>query len=428
MPSAGTTQGSVLMDEVVQFYVDKKAFTGSVLVAQGSEVLFNKAYGSANLEWAVPNTPATKFRLASVTKQFTAACVLLLEERGRLNLDHVLKNYLSDLPEAWDGITIRHLLTHTSGIPNYVKHPEYAALAPFSTPAEKLIAIVRDDPLDFMPGEKWSYSDSGYILIGCLIEKVSEEKYETFLSENILKPLGMHDSGYRPNEAILPQSASGYVVHQGQFWNAGIIHTSGLFSASGLHGTTGDLLLWQNGLYGGKVLSAASLEEMTMPGKANYGLGVWVHSPAGKKVIEHGGGTPGFNSVLSYYPEKKLTVAVLANLSGLAGYEISKQLGAIAHGERPAERTEVSISPEALERLTGIYELMPGVTVTITLEADKLMLQITGQPKVDMFAQSDASFFLKIVEARIEFIKDSSGAATHLILHQGGKEYKAMRK
>ena len=154
------------MDQVVESYVSDKKFMGSVLVARGDEVLLNKGYGSANLEWNIPNSPTVKFRLGSVTKQFTAASILLLEERGKLKTDDPVKKFMPDAPAAWDKITIFHLLTHTSGIPNFTSFPDYRSQESAPTTPEKLIARFRDKPLDFPPGDKWSYSNSGYVLLG----------------------------------------------------------------------------------------------------------------------------------------------------------------------------------------------------------------------------------------------------------------------
>jgi CubicO group peptidase (beta-lactamase class C family) len=198
------------MEQVIQSYAANRQFMGSVLVAKGTQVLLNKGYGSANLEWDVPNSPATKFRLGSITKQFTAASILLLQERGKLNVQDPVKKYMADAPAAWDKITIYHLLTHTSGIPNFTSFPEYAKWEPFATTAAEEVARFRDKPLDFAPGEKWSYSNSGYVLLGYLIEKITGGSYEKFVRENIFNPLGMRDSGYDSNSAVIARRAAGY--------------------------------------------------------------------------------------------------------------------------------------------------------------------------------------------------------------------------
>ena len=173
------------MDQIVQSYVTSGKFMGSILVARGDEVLLSKGYGSANLEWAIPNQPSTKFRLGSLTKQFTAASILLLEEGGKLKVDDPVKKYLPDAPAAWDKVTIFHLLTHTSGIPSFTDSADYAPSEPFATTPEKIVAKFRDKPLEFEPGEQWKYSNSGYVLLGYLIEKITGGTYANFVQDNI---------------------------------------------------------------------------------------------------------------------------------------------------------------------------------------------------------------------------------------------------
>ncbi|HTX38884.1 MAG TPA: serine hydrolase domain-containing protein [Bryobacteraceae bacterium] len=211
------------MDQVVQSVVADHHFMGTVLVARDGQVLFSKGYGSADLEWNISNTPHTKFRLGSVTKQFTAASILLLEERGKLHVTDPVKKYLPDAPAAWDKMTIFHVLTHTAGIPNFTGFPDYMKLAPFPTTPAGLVARFLNKPLDFEPGEKWSYSNSGYVLLGYLLEKITGESYQKFLRENIFTPLGMQDSGYDSNTAIIAHRASGYTYGPNGFENAGYV-------------------------------------------------------------------------------------------------------------------------------------------------------------------------------------------------------------
>ena len=356
-------QDPARMDQVIQPYVANHQFMGSVLVARDGQVIYSKGYGSADLEWDVPNSPGTKFRLGSVTKQFTAASILLLEERGKLSVSDPVKKYLPGAPAAWDKITIFHLLTHTSGIPNFTGFPDYQKLEPFAATSEQLVARFRDKPLDFEPGEKWQYSNSGYVLLGHLIEKITGDSYEKFVRENIFTPLGMKDSGYDSNSAVIPHRASGYVPGKNGFENAGFIHMSIPHSAGALYSTTEDLLKWEQGLFGGKLLKAESLQKMTTPFKSNYAFGLQVETTGGHKVIEHGGGIEGFNTELAYYPDDKLTVVVLANVNGGAPGEISRKLAAIAHGENvklQSERKEISARSQSVGPLRGGVPNGPG--------------------------------------------------------------------
>src|SRR5450755_1635871 len=181
----GWAQDVARMEQVIQAYTANQRFMGAVLVAKGTEVVLNKGYGSANLEWDVPNSPTTKFRLGSITKQFTAASILLLQERGKLNVQDPVKKYMADAPAAWDKITIYHLLTHTSGIPSFTSFPEYPSLEPFPKKPAELVELFRNKPLEFVPGEKWNYSNSGYVLLGYLIEKIRAQSYEKFIQDNI---------------------------------------------------------------------------------------------------------------------------------------------------------------------------------------------------------------------------------------------------
>jgi len=419
------------MNEIVQSFVASHQFMGTALVARGSQVLFSKGYGSANLEWDVPNSPSTKFRLGSVTKQFTAASILLLEERGKLSTADPVKKYLPDAPAVWDKITIFNLLTHTSGIPNFTGFPDYSKLEPFAASPAELVARFRDKPLEFQPGEKWNYSNSGYVLLGYLIEKITGGTYEKFVRENIFTPLGMKDSGYDSNSAVIPRRASGYVNGKNGMENAGFINMTIPHGAGALYSTTEDLLKWEQGLFGGKLLQPASLEKMTTPIKNNYAFGLDVQTIAGRKVISHGGGIEGFNTQLEYYPEDKLTVVVLGNLNGPAPGEIAKKLAAQAHGESvklTSERKEITLDPKQLARYVGAYQMTGGPAMLITLEGNQLLSKLGNQNALPIFPESPTLFFLKVVDAQLEFaMPDPQSPPTQLTLHQNGRDIVAKR-
>jgi CubicO group peptidase (beta-lactamase class C family) len=421
----------VRMEQIIQSSVTGQRFMGSVLVAQNDQVLLDKGYGFANLEWQIPDSPQAKFRLGSITKQFTAACILLLEERGKLKTDDPVKKYLPDAPAAWDKITIYNLLTHTSGIPSFTGFPDYRSTEAQPTTPEKLVARFRDKPLDFQPGEKWNYSNSGYVLLGYLVEKISGLSYKDFVQENIFKPLGMNDSGYDSNSAIILHRAYGYAPGPNGPVNAGYIDMSIPFSAGALYSTTHDLLRWEQGLFGGKLLSATSLKKMTTPFKENYACGLGVRTVHGHTEIDHGGGIEGFNTELAYYPDDKLTIVVLANLNGDAPEAIASQLAAVMHGEKvvlPSERKAITVPAGLLEKYVGTYEIAPTFSIAITLEGGQLMAQATNQPKFPLFAESETMFFLKVVDAQVEFFKDDKGNVTHLVLHQGGHDGTGTKK
>lgn len=411
-------------EQIIESHVANHGFMGTVLVAKGDQVLLDKGYGSADLEWSIPNSPTVKFRLGSVTKQFTAACVLLLEERGKWKASDPVKKYMPDAPAAWDKITLFNLLTHTSGIPNFTSFPEYQDFQMKHLTPKEIVEKFENKPLDFAPGTKWNYSNSGYVLLGYLIEKVSGETYQEFLQQNIFTPLGMKDSGYDSNEAIIPRRASGYSRSEHGIVNAGYVNMTVPFSAGGLYSTTEDLLKWERGLFGGKVLSAESLKEMTTPYKNDYAFGLMVTTKNGRKEIAHGGGIQGFNTAVAYWPDDQLTVIVLANLNGNAPDEIAAQLADTIHGEKvtlPSERKEIQLSPETLAAYVGTYTVAPGVVMSITLAGDQLSTQLTGQPRFPIYAESPDHFFLKAVDAQLVFGRDPTGKVNQVTLHQNGR-------
>jgi CubicO group peptidase (beta-lactamase class C family) len=427
VPLLAKAQDVARMEQLIRASVDNKTFMGSVLVARGDEVLLSKGYGSANLEWGIANTPATKFRLGSVTKQFTAAAVLLLAERGKLTLEDPVKKHWPGAPAAWDAVTIFHLLTHTSGIPNVTSDTDFMQWKMHPSTPEQTLAHVRNKPLDFAPGARMSYSNSGYVLLGMIVERVSGQSYADFVRDNIFKPLGMSDSGYDVSATILPQRAAGYMPG---FVNAPYTDMTVPHGAGGLYSTTEDLLRWTQGLFGGRLLSAASLEKMTTPFKDGYAFGFAVNTAGGRKSIAHGGGIEGFNTQLTYYPDSKITVAVLANVNGNAPTQLAAQLGPIAHGDAmrlSSERTSIELPREKLDRLVGSYELTPMATMRITVVGTQLQSQLGAQPVVPLFAESDTVFFPRIVDAELTFELDAAGNATALTLLQNGQKRRAPR-
>ncbi len=419
------------MEQIIQSYVPTKQFMGTVLVSRNGKILLDKGYGFANLEWQIPNTPTTKFRLGSITKQFTAASILLLEERGKLKVEDPVKKYMPDAPAAWDKVTIFHLLTHTSGIPSFTSFPDLESKQMQAMTPQQLVDWFKDKPLEFEPGSKWNYSNSGYVLLGYLIEKISGLSYADFVQQNIFTPLGMKDSGYDSNSALIAHRAACYSRGKDGPENAGFVNMTVPLSAGGLYSTTEDLLRWEEGLFGGKVLKPESLAKMTTPFKDDYAFGLGVSTKNGHKMIAHNGGIQGFNTSLIYYPDDKLVVAVLANLNGPFADQIAAQLGEVAHGQKVvlvSERKEITVSPRILAQYVGNYELAPTFSIAITLEGGQLMAQASNQRKNPLFAESETMFFLKIVDAQVEFVKNEKGEVTALVLHQNGRDTKGTKK
>jgi len=421
-------QDAARMDAIVSAYVPER-FIGTVLVARGNDVILSKGYGLANLEWDVPNTPKTRFRIGSLTKQFTAASILLLEERGKLKVEDRIKTHLPAAPPAWDAVTTVHLLTHTSGIPNLAAFPDYATPERPPMPGESIVERFRDTPLDFAPGERLNNSDTDDILLGQIIENISGGSYEEFVTRNLFAPVGMKDSGYDSNSAIIPHRASGYTRGRQGLTNAGFERLRAPYAAGALYSTTEDLLQWNLALYGGRVLSPASLQKMTTPFKNNHAFGLDVRTVDGVKEISHGGAIQGFSSWLSYYPDGPVSVVVLSNVNGDTPGELGTRLATLARGGTVAmmDRKEVQLSREILAPYVGTYEVRVGQDIVVTLDGDHLSAQLTGLWKARMYAESENEFSFKDIEARLEFDRQKRPAA-HLILRQNGRELICLRR
>jgi CubicO group peptidase (beta-lactamase class C family) len=422
------------LDQIAASYTNGNAFMGSALVVEDDHVLLDKGYGMADLEWAIPNAPDVKFRLGSLTKQFTATLVLLLQQDGKLKIDDPVSKYLPDAPKAWEKITLANLLGHTSGIHSFTDMKEFGVwrMSPHTT--EEELALFRDKPLDFEPGSKFVYSNSNYEVLGAVIEKVSGKKYGDLLRERIFDPLGMKDSGLDTDELILPKRAQGYMPGPKGLALARSESMTVPWAAGSIYSTTSDLLKWEHGLFGGKVLSADSLKAMTTPGKGNYGLGVMVTDEGGLKVVRHGGGIEGFNTSLTYVPERKIAVVVLSNVNSMAPDQMSTQLLDVVLGKPVTLATEhkaVPIAKEELAKFVGVFDLAPVFSITFTVSGDSLTAQGTGQPAfpLEYIGRKDghARFFAPLPNAEIEFIPDASGAIASMVLHQGGQDIPAKR-
>jgi CubicO group peptidase (beta-lactamase class C family) len=420
------------LDEIVRFRVENNEFTGSVLVAKDHQILLNKGYGLANREWNIPNTPTTKYRIGSVTKQFTAAAILLLEEQGKLKVEDLVKTHWPEAPPAWEKITIFHLLTHTSGIPSVTNLPDFKTWRLLDSTAEKTTGYVRDNPLEFPPGSEFHYSNSGYILLGYLIERISGQSYAEFLNQKVFTPLNMKDSGVDSDTAIIERRASGYTPGDDGPENASYTNMTFPHGAGALYSTTEDLLRWNQGLFGGKLLSPESLKKITTPFKNDYafGLGIVKDKDKDRTLIAHSGGIEGFNTNLSYYPDEKLTIAVLANLNGDAPDQLTQQLSTVLHGETivlPSERVEIRVSEDSLRKFAGLYELSPDTNAIITVSGGKLFTQLGSEEPEELLAESATRFFSRSIDGQIEFEQDAQGVVTGLILHLDGGKHPAKR-
>ncbi len=419
------------INEYMNAAVKVDGFSGSVLVARDGKPIFNKGYGMANIELDVPNSPNTVFRLGSITKQFTGMAIAILQERGKLSVNDPLCKYVADCPAAWKPITVKNLLTHTSGITNYTSFPDFAktTIMPIST--AEMTDLLKTKPLDFTPNEKFSYSNSGYYLLGEIIEKVSGKTYADFLQENIFTPLGMKSTGYDNPLQIIKNRAAGYARTGGETLNASYMDMTVPFAAGALYSTTGDLLLWDQALYTEKLVKQKSLDEIFMPFKNGYGYGWGIGKKFDRRSISHGGGIYGFSTDILRFPDDKVTAIVLTNIQGSPAGKVSNDLAAIVFGEKyeiPQERKEIAVDAKILEKYVGEYKIeQPSITLSIMLENGKLTGQVNGQSKFALSPETETKFFSKDVNATITFAKDAGGQITGLTLNQGGAGFPAKK-
>jgi CubicO group peptidase (beta-lactamase class C family) len=400
-----------------------------VLVAKDGQPVFRRGYGLANSEWDIPNTPETKFRLGSITKQFTAASILQLVEAGKVSIDDPISKYYPDAPTAWEKVTIYHLLTHTSGIPSYTSLPDFFPTAKSRTrmtPAE-IVKLTQDKPLEFAPGEKMLYDNTGYILLGIVIEKASGQPYAAYLDQHIFKPAGMADSGYDSAETLIKRRASGYLPNG---TNAPFLEMTLPYAAGSLYSTVDDLLKWSIALEGDKLLKQGSKARMATPFKNNYAFGLVINKIAGKPVQAHGGGINGFNTHLIRFPEERVTIVTLANQNGPAADQIANGLARMYFGEKVeprALRTEVKLPPEKLDALAGEYQLNPNMVLKIWREGDRMITQATNQGQLTVIAIGETRLYAKQPDAELEFQLDENGKAKSLTLHQNGQHIPAAK-
>lgn len=442
----------------------------SAIVARGDEILFLGARGSANLEHGTPIEPNMVFRLGSITKQFTSAAIMILVEQGKLALDDPLTKFLPDYPEVGKSVTVEHLLTHTSGIVSYTGIPGYMQTEIIKVRnVDEMVAVFKDLPIEFAPGEQFAYNNSGYVLLGAIIEKVSGLSYEEFIQQKIFDPLGMTRSYYDNHARIIPDRVSGYGGAPGEYRNARYLSMTQPYAAGSLLSTVEDLLRWNTALFGGELISQASLKKMTTPyelssgGPNSYAYGLSVTDVRGQHTLSHGGGINGFSTYGLYIPEAKIFVAVLSNNTGSTSRPgtISTRMAAAALGDPYPNMKEVSVEPAILKRYVGVYKIDEQSQRVVRFEDGKLYTQRGGGARLEAHPASETTFFyegtltwfemrqgddktwrmlmhqegatqaeeaVRVRDAPVTFVPGENGGSSSLVLHQGGQDVPGKRE
>ena len=414
------------LDTLVNAYAKLYRFNGSVLVAKNGTVLLNKGYGFRNATDKVLNNEQTVFQLGSITKQFTSAVILKLQEEKKLNVSDKLSKYFPNYPKG-DSITIEQLLTHTSGIYNYTNDQNFMTNE-ITKPAnqEKMMALFKDKPLDFSPGTSWNYSNSGYSMLGYIIEEVTKKPYEQAVRRYIFTPLQMTHSGFDFTHLKNSDKAIGYFkLNDKDTAKAPIVDSSVSFSAGAIYSTTGDLYLWHKALENNTILSKAQQEKAYTPVKNNYGYGWGIDTIEGKRRVGHGGGIHGFTTNIARVPEDDVCIILLSNASDVTLGDITKSIFAILYNkeyELPKERKIINVPEEILKQYEGEYTIKPGLNVIMSIKDGELIAAPTGQPPEIIYAEKENFFFVKSQDIQIEFTRNDKKEVDGFILHQGGQK------
>jgi CubicO group peptidase (beta-lactamase class C family) len=433
--SKETSDIEAKVDNYVKPFLGTRSFSGAVLIAKGGQVLMSKGYGMANYELDVPNTPQTKFHLASISKPFTAAAIMILEERGQLKVTDPLTKFIPDYPNG-DKITIHQLLIHTSGIANANDFPDYNDKSKFPQTTESLVAMFKNKPLTMQPGERFSYSNSNYNVLAFIIEKLSGKSYGEFLKENIFDPAGMKDTGHDGNPAkMIKNRASGYVpVGVSEIDNAPYLDWTIKTGNGSLYSTVEDLYKFDRALYTEKILKKSTLEKVFTAHVSGVCYGWFRGNRLNRQVIRMSGRSPGFQGEIQRYVNDDACVIVLSNnYSGTASLIIN-DLAAILFGEKyeaPHFAKSFEVDPKIASELVGTYQggqdfIRQNAILSVQNRNNQLLLVWSPTAISGLIPLSDGRFFDRMFGGMVSFARDEKGAVNRLIWYSGG-DYVAMK-
>ncbi|MEO6000156.1 MAG: serine hydrolase [Chitinophagaceae bacterium] len=416
---------SALIDKYLQAQVRVNEFSGVVLVADNNKVIYKKAFGYADREWKSLNTPETKFEIGSVTKQFTAVAILQLAEQGKLHVDDKLSMYFPGYPKG-DSITIHMLLNHSSGIADFTSLPAFYPVHTLPLVRDSVISLFKNQSFTFSPGTKWAYSNSGYFLLGCIIEQVTKQDYRTYLYENVIKRAALKNTSANRLDSVLALRARGYSKTENNKWkNAEYFSMEIPFSAGSMISTVEDLYFWERTLLSGNIVSKDMLLKMTTPYLSNYGYGLRIDTFQQQVRILHTGTIPGFSSYLGGINSRGISIVILSNCdftTDAIADAITATLFNLAV-QLPYKPVERHINKIVLKRYNGKYQV-GGTTNFNLLERDgKLYLKPEGGGEIELKPESETKFFFaRDPSQEFEFIIDSKGLITNcFFINKGSK-------
>lgn len=404
---------------------------GVVGVAMDGKLVFSKGYGLANLETKTANSADTVMDVGSVSKQFTAMCILLLEEQGKLKTSDEFTKYVPEVPTFGQKITIDHLLHMTSGLRDYLNvwAVEGWNFVDAKTFQDGIDTMSRQTGANDLPGAKWNYCNAGYMMMAVIVERVSGESLSRFAKKNIFEPLGMDRTLFVVDDTtVIANRATSYAPTPGGY--VGLYSALGVYGDGGVHTTLADLTKWHENFYDNKLgkKDKGLIEKMVTVGKlangkdTTYACGLTVDNVNGEPRIQHGGNWLGFNAFTARFPKKHLSIFTLGNDGTNNSNPYNKKIAELIlnNAPKPVERKEITVSEDLVKKYVGVYVLPDGRTATATAEGAQLSMQVAGQQRFPLFAESETTFFLKVVDAKFEFVKNSSGEVTGAKLYQNG--------
>ena len=414
------------IDSLVSKYAQDAEFSGTILVSKGGKLLLKKGYGYSNAEKKIANNASTIYNIASLTKTFTAALILKLQEEGRLSVNDRLSKYYPVFPNG-DRITIHHLLTHTSGIFNYTDDKNFSVMdQKKEVKLEDMIALFKDKPLQFDPGTNFRYSNSGYTMLGYIIEKITGVSYASALDRFIFKPLDMQHTSFGPQDTTSKSLAKGYNMYYQNFrLPAFKVHPSISYATGAIYSTAEDLYKWHKALQNGKFLSRRSLEAAYKKDRGNYGYGWFTDSLYGRQRVSHDGNIQGYKANINRMPEDDVSVIALSNsnnssVGGMVRNIVNilyKQPFSKSFFEQPVANMPDSIKKEYI----GVYKFRKedSTQVVVSLNGSSLMVNVSGQPEFEILPVNKNQF--KAGDARVEFMRNNNGRIEQLFIYKNGE-------
>jgi CubicO group peptidase (beta-lactamase class C family) len=452
-PSPSVSEAPASVAESLDRYLSARTslgrFSGAVLVAKGERILFRKGYGFADVAARKPYTPETRHAVASITKMFTSMAALKLKGAGKLKLDDSVCAHLAACPDAWKPVTVQELMRHTSGIPDYEDPLElgskaYLAVMTQDGTSRRFVEEAKKKPLDFPPGTKFRYSNTGYLVLAEVVEAAAGVPFNTFVTEKILRPAGMTRAGLFDGKTVPEGLATGH-THADLGWPkvlAGAPLTAGHVAAqprlpltppagdAGVYATVDDLLAFSRAMDGSALVSKAEADEVFTPGLDGYGYGWFVGEAFKRRRFRHTGGLPGYISDFVKFPDDGITLVFLCNLDRARLSSVVRDATAIVLGEpwdMPVTGAVVTLSPEEDARLEGVYATADGKTLTVKREPDFLTAELKGRYTAGLIPLSPTRFYFPLGDGTVTFSLGEDGRASSVNVRYSAEDHPATR-